>query len=203
MDRRFGVIIAVICCEIVFRLAYNTLSLSVDPLLYTLGARIVEMIVILSLAFSICGVKAKSIGTEVLIGIGISAAFGAVVISADLLSRLILKGGVLKILIAGQHVSDPLLFFVVGCAVAPFVEELFFRGLFYSWLRERLPIAFSVVLSALAFASMHGFLDTVQIMGGILFAVIFEWRKNIWAPYTVHAIANFGIWILPSIYPFW
>lgn len=202
MDRRMGVIIAVVCCEVVIRLAYHSLSLSVDPLLYTLGARIVEMIVILTLAFPVCGIKAKSIGTEVFIGVGISAAFGAAVISADLLSRLVVSGGILKGLIASQQVSDPLLFFATGCVFAPFVEELFFRGLFYSWLRERLPIAIAVVLSALAFASIHGFLSPVQITGGLLFAVIFEWRKNIWAPYTVHAIANTGIWILPWIYPF-
>jgi len=201
MDRRIGAIIAVVCCEVVLRLAYRGLFLSVDPLLYTLGVRAVEMAVILSLAFPVSGVKAKSIGTEILVGIGISAAFGAAVISADLLSRPVVEGGVLKVLIARQRVSDPLLFFVTGCVFAPFVEELFFRGLFYSWLRERLPAAASVVFSALAFASIHGFLSPVQITGGLLFAVIFEWRKNVWAPYTVHAIANTGIWILPWIYP--
>ncbi|HQJ08974.1 MAG TPA: CPBP family intramembrane metalloprotease, partial [Deltaproteobacteria bacterium] len=151
----------------------------------------------------VCGIKAGSIRTELLIGIGISAAFGAAVVSADLLSMLMIEGGILKILIARQQVPDPLLFFVTGCVFAPFVEELFFRGLFYSWLRERLPVAISVFFSALAFASIHGFLSPVQITGGLLFAVIFEWRKNIWAPYTVHAIANTGIWILPWIYPFW
>ncbi|HQG33160.1 MAG TPA: CPBP family intramembrane metalloprotease, partial [Deltaproteobacteria bacterium] len=198
-----GVIIAVVCCEVVFRLAYHSLPLSVDPLLYTLGVRFAETAVILSLAFPVCGIKAGSIRTELLIGIGISAAFGAAVVSADLLSMLMIEGGILKILIARQQVPDPLLFFVTGCVFAPFVEELFFRGLFYSWLRERLPVAISVFFSALAFASIHGFLSPVQITGGLLFAVIFEWRKNIWAPYTVHAIANTGIWILPWIYPFW
>lgn len=203
MDRRFGVIIAVIICEAAFRLAYPALSLSVDPLLYTLGARAVEMTVILSLGFSVSGIKAESIRTEILIGIGAAAAFGALAVAVDLLSRLVLTGGILKLMIARQQVSDPLLFFVVGCVVAPFAEELFFRGLFYSWLRERLPIVLSVIFSALAFASIHGFLSPVQITGGLLFAAIFEWRKNVWAPYTLHAIANFGIWMFPWIYPLW
>jgi membrane protease YdiL (CAAX protease family) len=202
MDRRIIAIIAVVCCEAAFRLAYHGLSLSVDPLLYTLGVRAAETAVILCLAFPVCGIEAKSIGTELLIGIGISAVFGAAVVSVDLLSRLTIKGGILKILIGGQQVSDPLLFFMTGCVFAPFVEELFFRGLFYSRLRERLPVVISVVFSALAFASIHGFLSPVQITGGLLFAVIFEWRKNVWAPYTVHAIANTGIWMLPWIYPF-
>lgn len=203
MDRRAGVMIAVVCCEVVFRLAYHVLPLSVDPLLYTLGARSVEMLIILSLAFPVCGIQAESVGREILVGVGIAAAFGGAVVSADLASRLIVKGGILKIMIGRQEVSNPLLFFVTGCVFAPFVEELFFRGLFYSWLRERLPIVISVVFSALAFASIHGFLSPVQITGGLLFAAVFEWRKNIWAPYTVHVIANTGIWIFPWIYPFW
>lgn len=195
--------LTVICVEVLFRVAHQALPIPLSPLLYTLAARSVELAVILSLAFGSCGIRARSIPREIMVGAGISLAFAALVMTTDLLSRLAVSGGILKLVLQRQQVPDPLLFLVTGCVVAPFVEELFFRGMFYSMLRERLPVAISVVVSALAFAGLHGFLNPVQVIGGLLFAAVFEWRRSIWAPYTVHAAANLGIWALPWVYPLW
>lgn len=203
MDRRFHVIIAVLCCEILFRLAYQTFDLKTDPLIYTLSARLFELFVILDSAYGLSGIKTRSIKTEILIGVGVACAFGAAVLLVDLASRMVVAGGILKIMLGGQEVQNPLLFFLAACIIGPFVEELFFRGLFYSWLRQRLPMLLCVILSTLAFASMHGFLSPIQLIGGLVFAVLFEWRKSIWAPYIVHVAANTGIWVIPWIYPFW
>jgi len=203
MDRRFSVIIAVLGCEILFRLAYQAFDLRMDPLIYTLSARLFELFVILDYAYAISGIRARSIRTEVIVGVAVSCAVGAAVLTADLASRLAVTGGILKMILGRQEVQNPLLFFLVACLIGPFVEELFFRGLFYSWLRQRLPVPVSVLLSALAFAGMHGVMSPVQLIGGLLFAVLFEWRKNIWAPYIVHVAANTGIWIVPWIHPLW
>jgi len=43
-----------------------------------------------------------------------------------------------------------------GVLVAPFVEEMFFRGFLYPVLARRLPLAAAVLLTALAFTSIHG-----------------------------------------------
>lgn len=201
MDRRISVILIVLVVELAFRLAYSVMPFFLDPLLFTLGVRLVEMSIILLVAFPASGVSARSIKREILIGAGAAFAFGAVVILGDIASRAFLQGGVLKLLIGKQTVSNPALFFLVGCVIAPFAEELFFRGLLYSWLREKMPAVVSIVVSALFFASMHGFISPVQLVGGLIFAGLYEWRRNIWAPYVVHAAANFGIWILPWIYP--
>ncbi|HNY66917.1 MAG TPA: type II CAAX endopeptidase family protein [Deltaproteobacteria bacterium] len=201
MDRRSLVIILVVGIELILRLLYRPLSLPVDPLLYTAAARLIQTGLILFLAFDLCGVRARSLPREVLVGIGVSLLFGAVVVLVDLASRLVLQGGVLKLLLSRQHVESPALFFLVGCVLGPFAEELFFRGLFYSWLRERLPVLGTIVLSALFFASLHAGGFPVQLIGGLLFASLFEWRNSIWAPFVVHAAANTGIWILPFIYP--
>jgi membrane protease YdiL (CAAX protease family) len=78
----------------------------------------------------------------------------------------------------------------------PFVEELFFRGVLYSWIRERMPAATAIALSSLIFAGLHpGF--AIQFIGGLLFASLFEWRRNVWPGFIVHAAANVGIWIVP------
>ena len=61
-----------------------------------------------------------------------------------------------------------------------------------------MPPAAAIVLSSLLFAGLHpGF--AVQLVGGLLFASLFEWRKSIWAGFIVHAAANFGIWLIPWI----
>lgn len=201
MNRRIVVLIAVVCCEVVMRLVYRTAPVPFDPLLFNLGARLVEMLIILTFAWPVSGVRAQSVMNEILIGVGVSALFGVAMVALDLASKLVSGSGLLGLIIHKQQVSNPLLFFLTGCVVAPFVEELFFRGLFYAWLRERLPAVFCIVLSAVAFAGLHGFFSPVQLAGGLIFAGLFEWRKNIWAPYIVHAAANLGIWIFPWIYP--
>lgn len=203
MDRRISVILVVILVELAFRLVYSTVSLPVSPLFFTLLVRVVETLIILGLAFRISGVSTRTIPREIAIGAGVAAAFGAAVVLGDAVSRAFLQGGALRLLIGRQGVTDPAMFFLVGCVIAPFAEELFFRGLLYSWLRQRMPMIASIVVSALFFAGMHGFIAPVQIVGGLIFAGLYEWRGNIWAPYTVHAAANFGIWILPWLYPSW
>lgn len=203
MDRRIGVILIVILVELGFRLVYSTVSLPVNPLLFTLMVRLAETLVILGLAFHLSGARARSILREILIGTGVAAAFGVMVVLGDAASRALLEGGALRLLIGRQVVADPVLFFLAGCVIAPFAEELFFRGLLYSWLRQRMPVIVSVVVSALFFAGMHGFIAPVQLAGGLIFAGLYEWRGSVWAPYTVHAAANLGIWVLPWLYPSW
>lgn len=200
MDKRLIVIIAVCIVEVIFRAAYDFIK--IDPLIYTLLARAIEMLIIFSLAFMECGITASSIKDELLVGLGISLVFALIVVLADLASRAALPGGILKVLLGKQQVTNVIGFFIVGCLFAPFVEELFFRGLVYTWLRQRIHFIAAIVVSALMFASMHGFISPVQLTGGILFAGIYEWRKNIWAAYVVHVLANFGIWIFPWVYPF-
>ncbi len=173
----------------------------VDVLAYTLVARLIEMAVILGFSFQLCGIKTVSVPRELAAGLAVSCIFGALVLLADLSSRLILNGGLLPLLIAKHHVNSPMLYLLAGCLFGPFVEELFFRGLLYSWIRERIPAVPSIIITSLLFSSVHGFLSPIQFIGGILFASIYEWRKNIWAPFVVHALGNIGIWIVPYIYP--
>jgi membrane protease YdiL (CAAX protease family) len=200
MDKRLFVIIAVFIVEVIFRAVYDFIK--IDPLVYTLFARTIEMLIIFALAFRECGITNISIKVELAYGLGISLVCALSVVLVDLASRLALPGGVLKVLLIKQQVSTVAGFFIVGCLFAPFVEELFFRGLVYAWLRQRIPVIAAIAVSALMFASMHGFIAPIQLIGGVLFAGIYEWRKNIWAAYVVHVLANFGIWIFPWVYPF-
>ncbi|HEY9161420.1 MAG TPA: CPBP family intramembrane glutamic endopeptidase [Desulfomonilia bacterium] len=200
MDRRIIAILGVSIIEIAMRLFYK--HLGIDPLLYTLTARLIQAALIIGTASGCSGIKTKSVTKETIIGIGCIAAFGIVVLSADLASRLAVHGGILRMLLKKQEVNNVFLFFIVGCLIGPFVEELFFRGLIQSLARQYMPAFAAIAVSSLFFASMHGSLSVVQLAGGIMFGIIYEWRGSIWAGYIFHVAANTGIWLYPYLWPF-
>jgi membrane protease YdiL (CAAX protease family) len=199
MNRRITAILGVSIIEIAMRLLYG--HIGINPFLYTLIVRLVQTAIIIGIAFDGSGIKTRSAKKEILIGIGCIAIFGILVLSADLVSRLILHGGVLRILLKKQQVSNPVLFFFVGCLVGPFVEELFFRGLVQSLARQYVPAFAAIAVSSVFFASMHGSLSFVQLAGGLMFGIIYEWRGSIWTGYIFHVAANIGIWLYPYLSP--
>ncbi len=81
--------------------------------------------------------------------------------------------------------------------LAPLVEELIFRGLLYRMLRERWGIGLSVVVSAVFFSLVHhGLLFSPQLVGGIIFAVAYEWSKSLWVSIVLHMGANSAVYLL-------
>jgi len=199
MDGRIIAILGVSLIEIAMRLFYK--HLGIDPFLYTIIARLIQAAVIIGTAFDYSGIKTKSIKKESFVGIGCIAVFGILVLSGDLISRLAVHGGVLGMLLIKQKVNNPILFFIAGCIIGPFVEELFFRGLIQSLARQYTPAFAAIAVSSLFFASMHGSLSVVQLAGGIMFGIIYEWRSSIWAGYIFHVAANIGIWLYPYLWP--
>lgn len=200
MDRRLVVILAVLLIEAGFRLLSGYIF--VDGLIYTLMARLVELAFILVFSYRSCGLITASLSKELVIGLGAAAAFGASVLVLDLVSRIFMEKGLLSMLLSQQPLDQWVSFFFIGCLIGPFVEELFFRGLLYAWMRESLAPVYCIILTSLLFASLHGNISVIQLTGGILFALIYEWRRNIWAPFIVHASANIGLWVIPHLHPF-
>jgi len=199
MSRRITAILGVSIIEIAMRFLYG--HIGINPFLYTLIARLVQTALILGIAFDGSGIKTRFFKKEIFIGIGCIAIFGILVLSADIISRFILHGGVLRMLLKKQLVSNPFLFFFVGCLVGPFVEELFFRGLVQSLARQYVPAFAAIAISSVFFASMHGSLSVVQLVGGVMFGTIYEWRGSIWTGYIFHVAANIGIWLYPYLWP--
>ena len=81
--------------------------------------------------------------------------------------------------------------------VAPFAEELVFRGLLFPWLRARLGVPAAVLLSALFFATMHGALILIPALTvvGAAFAVIYQRSGSLWPAIVAHSVFN-GIMIV-------
>jgi len=80
--------------------------------------------------------------------------------------------------------------------LAPVVEELLFRGLIYRLFRQSFGIFLSVLLSAGCFALMHGQPEFPQVFGGIVFALAYEWSRNLWVAIALHGCGNAAILLL-------
>ena len=80
--------------------------------------------------------------------------------------------------------------------VAPFGEELFFRGFLYQGLRRRLSVWPAALISAMAFGAAHyagaAFLVLIPalVVVGIGLALVFEKRQSLLASMTAHAAFN-------------
>jgi len=84
--------------------------------------------------------------------------------------------------------------------IAPVVEELVFRGLVYRMLREQWGVAISVAVSAVFFSLMHqGLLISPQLVGGIIFALAYEWTKSLWVAIGLHMGANASVYLLATL----
>lgn len=91
--------------------------------------------------------------------------------------------------------TDHVLFFLTALVIGPIAEELFFRGVLYTFLRPS-GIWIAIILSTAVFALFHysgnGFPGT-QVIGGVLFAAAFESTKNLITPITLHVLGNLAI----------
>jgi membrane protease YdiL (CAAX protease family) len=95
--------------------------------------------------------------------------------------------------------SQPVLLFAVGGVLAPIVEEVFFRGLVFGWLR-RWGFWPALFLSAAAFASLHpAAVPWTQLVGGLVFAAAYEIERNLWVPIVIHVLGNLALFSLPFV----
>jgi len=83
----------------------------------------------------------------------------------------------------------------VGGVIAPIAEEVFFRGILYGFFR-RWGVSVAIVLSTFIFVLPHlgsSGLPIIQIIGGVLFALVYETEKNLMVPIMIHALGNMAI----------
>lgn len=94
-------------------------------------------------------------------------------------------------LLGGWEIQLLVLF--LAAVLAPLLEELFFRGAFFRFLRSRMGLMAAGLLSGLVFASLHpqGWMGIPALTAmGFGFAAIREWRDSLIAPMVAHAINN-------------
>jgi membrane protease YdiL (CAAX protease family) len=76
--------------------------------------------------------------------------------------------------------------------IAPFAEEVFFRGYVFRFVTERGGLVLGIVVSSLLFALVHFHppLLAVYFLYGILFAWLYRWTGRLIAPVTAHVTVN-------------
>ena len=104
-----------------------------------------------------------------------------------------------------SSVNPKMTFLTVGvlCFIAPFAEEVLFRGFLFRQLYRRARLGFwvSALLPSILFAAKHLYQsdDLMELLGivaitgtgGIGFCWFFmKWRYNIWAVFGLHAVMN-------------
>jgi membrane protease YdiL (CAAX protease family) len=121
----------------------------------------------------------------------LTAAYAAIVdpqAEQDVTDSLGADTGTLGLIAAGTMVI----------VIAPFVEELFFRGFFYRSLRTRYPIVVAALIDGLIFGLIHFSFDGADgllilpplAFLGIIFCLVYEKTKSLWAVIGMHAFNN-------------
>ena len=106
----------------------------------------------------------------------------------------------LKVRLPGR-LSEIFIFFLIGGLIGPIAEEMFFRGMFYGFLR-RWGVVVAIVVSTGLFVLAHpisqGF-PIPQAVGGIVFALAYEIEGSIMTPMVIHVLGNLALYTLSLI----
>jgi CAAX protease family protein len=108
------------------------------------------------------------------------------------------------------HLQSPVWFFIVGAVIAPFVEEIFFRGFLFQGFRQKYGWLPGLLLSSAIFGAAH--LDPVSLIPtfilGCVLAFMYHKSNSLWPGILFHATINslslFAIYMIskyPSLFP--
>ncbi len=111
--------------------------------------------------------------------------------------------------IFGQ-LKSPVWFFIVGAIIAPFVEEIFFRGFLFQGFRQKYGWLAALLLSSAIFGAAH--LDPVSFIPtfllGCVLAFMYHKSNSLWPGIVFHATINslslFALYMLskyPNLFP--
>lgn len=98
----------------------------------------------------------------------------------------------------GNDIENSTVAFIMSVLViAPTVEEVVFRGLIMTKLRNEMPVAASALISAMLFAIIHfmaggGITVVHAFIGGLIFAFVYEKTKSLLPAIAAHSFGNIG-----------
>ena len=129
----------------------------------------------------------------VLLGLLILPSVGLIAMMIQLVLGLPLGNPQLEFLLT-DNISIPgvLIMLVFGGVIVPIAEEIFFRGLLYSWLRQNLKIWPAILISSALFGVLHGEISIAgaTFLMGIILAWIYEKSTSLWPAISIHIINN-------------
>lgn len=93
----------------------------------------------------------------------------------------------------------------VAIILAPVAEEVLFRGILYTAIKQRGHTFTALWLPATLFAGIHfypaGFLSLILL--AVVLVAVYEWTKNLLAPILLHALFNAVNFALIVAHPKW
>lgn len=97
-----------------------------------------------------------------------------------------------EILRTVQNNYQFMLMFLAGTVLAPWAEELFYRGMIYPVLRKYLGVKWGIAVAGIVFGLAH--MDLWRAVplsaGGIVLCYIYEKTGSLWPSFIAHAIWN-------------
>lgn len=142
------------------------------------------------------GLRAVASRTAIAWTVGVGVAFYAALTAYSALVRADAEQDVLETLGADQSTGLLIAAAVLVIVLAPFAEEILFRGFMYRSLRNRLgPLAASLVIGAV-FGSIHySGPETLALIPplvalGVAFCVLYERTGSLYPAIALHAINN-------------
>ncbi len=102
--------------------------------------------------------------------------------------------------------DDTILYFwsILHLAIlAPICEEIIFRGILFQKLKEIMPLFLSIIIQGFIFGIVHGSFIQSLLAGfsGILYALVYNYKKNLTLPILIHAFNNIFLIILNLLFP--
>jgi membrane protease YdiL (CAAX protease family) len=81
---------------------------------------------------------------------------------------------------------------VVVIGVAPLCEELFFRGVLFRVLRQRMPLWPAAIVDGILFGLVHGHLVILPVLAvlGIVFCYVYERTGSLFPTIALHSLNN-------------
>jgi membrane protease YdiL (CAAX protease family) len=199
-------VLCVACVEIAGKLFSDTASL--DPLVYLGIIRIIEIVLfalimyIFDKGIASMGLTASELVPGLKKGFLWSAAFGLItILVAAILFFLHIDPVKLIHTQLPSHPKRIALLFLVGGVIGPIAEEFFFRGLVYGFFR-RWGVVIGLAASTTLFVLAHPFglrVPITQIVGGLLFALSYEYGKSLLVPITIHVTGNWALFAVTLV----
>jgi uncharacterized protein len=130
-----------------------------------------------------------------------SACFGMVAVAAG---SVLLLAGMNPAMFSAQlpgGLNNRILFFLVGGVVGPLAEEVFFRGVCYGFFRRWGRVT-ALIFTTLLFVSAHAMKTGVpltQIVGGVVFALAYEFEKSLMVPIVIHILGNLALFTIAML----
>lgn len=143
------------------------------------------------------GLGSRRLTTSILIGLGAGIVIAvAVTLAGDLIIKLLGWSPVPQPVqvVAEQATSwwKVGAFLLAGSVLAPFKEELVFRGFLYPALRDRVGVTWGILLTTLFFALVHA--DLVRfvplLLGGAALNLLYVRTGSLYASVAAHGVWN-------------